>query len=142
VEVAPVLDRRYRDTRVGDGFSPGLLLFVVPGTEGDMVNTAASHVHPRPRPRGAKVYDRSDLVLIGPETQTSTVLADVFEAHDVSKEPCRRVRIDHIEQHAVEGVYSEFGGNVRMNRRSGRRFACGGPGHDFEDQPVWILAAQ
>ena len=66
----------------------------------------------------------------------------MLKAQDVSEKPRRWVRVDHIEKHAVKGVYRELGGNVRMNGPAGRRLACGGPGHEFEDQPIGILAAE
>ena len=142
MEVTPVLDRGHGDTRAGDSLSPGPLLIVIPGTEGDMVNTPASHPQGRARPCGAEVHDGPDLVLITPETQPSIVLTEVLEAHDVSEEPCCRVRIGHVEKHTVKRAYGEFRRNVRMNGGAGRRFTCGGPGHEFEDQPIGILAAQ
>ena len=69
------------------------------------------------------------------------MLAEVLEAHDVGQEPRRRFRVEYIEKHPVEGAYGELRGNVRMNGPPGRCLACGGPGHEFEDQPIGILAA-
>ena len=104
-----------------------------------MVNAPSSHVRQRLRPGGAKVHDRADLPLITPEAEPPVMLAKVLEAHDVSQEPRRRFRVEHIEKHPMEGAYGELRGNVGMNGLAGKDAGDKAVAHCREGKGPYIL---